>query len=103
MLSFRLETKLACTGTVILLAWVSALYLFFLPMELPGLPKFLSAGVLEWMVFLFAVGASVFSFRLLYLAWRYRGVAWWAYAIGFLPSTITLLVALLLGVSFVCE
>lgn len=93
----NLNTKLACAGTVILLAWVTGLYLAFLPMAIPGLPGFLTAGLLEWLAFVIAIAASAFAFRYLYLAARYRGVAWWAYVMGFFPAILTFAIAVLFG------
>jgi hypothetical protein len=44
----NLNRKLALAGMTSAFAWIIGLYFALLPMELPGLPGFVTAGSLEW-------------------------------------------------------
>jgi len=89
-----LNEKLAIAGSVVTAAWVAGLFFAFQPMHLTGFPTGLTAGAFEWVFLILAIVSSAACFRLLYLAIRYRGVAWWGYAIGTLPATTTVLIGL---------
>ena len=90
-----LNRKLAFAGTVAAASWVAGLYFAFQPMTLLGFPHVITAGVLEWASTIVALGAGVWCMRLLYRAFRCRGVAWWAYVIGLITAGGTVLVVLL--------
>ena len=91
----QLNRKLTVAGMAAALAWVTGLYFALLPMQLPGLPNFITGGGLEWASAILAVGTGVWCFALLIQAFRCRGVAWWAYAIGILAATSILIVAII--------
>lgn len=90
------NTTFACAGTVILLAWVTALSAAFMPAA-AGLPSFVADSLVEALACVVAIVVSGYSCRLLYLAVRYRGVARWAFAMVFLPAKLTLGVAVFVG------
>jgi hypothetical protein len=73
-------------------AWAMGLYFAFQPMVLPGFPSLVTAGSLEWVSAILAIGASTRCLWLLFQATRSRGIAWWAYAIGSVAVSGTALV-----------
>ena len=87
--------KLAFAGTVAAASWVAGLYFAFQPMTLLGLPHVVTSGILEWASTIIALGAGFWCIRLLYRAFRCRGVAWWAYVIGLITTGGTVLVVLI--------
>jgi len=88
----KLSRTLAFAGTSAAVAWVIGLYFAFSPNEVSWLPRSVTAGNLEWVSLIWALGAGLWCIYLLYKAVRFRGVAWWAYAIGILTVGATLLV-----------
>lgn len=93
-LQLQLNRRLALAGTAAAFAWVMGLYFALQPMHLPGFPGFITAGSLEWASAILAVGVGVWCLRLLFQAFRCRGVTWWAYSIGVLAASGTILVAI---------
>lgn len=91
----KLSRTLAFAGTSAALAWVIGLYFAFSPTEVSWLPRSVTSGSLEWVSLIWALGAGIWCLYLLYKAVRFRGVTWWAYAIGILTVGAT---ALLLGI-----
>lgn len=89
----QLNRQLALAGTTGTFAWAVGLYFALLPMQPSGFPDFVTAGILEWASVILAVGAGMWCFGLLFRASRCRGVAWWAYGIGILAASGTVLVA----------
>jgi hypothetical protein len=85
----NLSRKLAFAGTSAALAWLIGFYFALLPAKVPWLPSVITSGNLEWVSMIVAFAAGIWSLRLLFEAVRYRGVAWWAYAIGILTTAVT--------------
>ena len=88
----KLSRALAFAGTSAALAWVTGLYFAFSPNEVSWLPRIVTSGNLEWVSLIWILGAGLWCLYLLYRAVRFRGVTWWAYAIGILTVSATSLV-----------
>lgn len=96
LLPGSLTKRLTLAGAIAAIAWMSGLHLAFLPLQLPGFPRFVTAGLLEWVATIVGLAAGAWSFRLLHLAFQSRGAPWWACVIGLMTATAALLVAVLL-------